>query len=120
MPSGSGEQQITPWDLRAADSAWSPDGALISFRSEPSRAQEYVGHLYTVTPDGSGLTQVTDHEDGTMVLGSSFSPDSRWIAFARGGVGGMPDIYVMRRDGSDLATITETQVWDSAPDWTAG
>ena len=76
-----------------------------------------MGDLYTVAPDGSNLQRLTDHEDGTMVLGSSFSPDSQWIAFGRSGVSGQPDIYVMRTDGRDLTPLTQTPEWDSAPDW---
>jgi WD40-like Beta Propeller Repeat len=63
------------------------------------------------------LVQITDHPDGTTVFAPSFSPDSQWIAFARSGVDGKPDIYVMRRDGSELTPTTRTPVWESAPDW---
>lgn len=92
-----------------------------AFRSEPDPDNaENVGQLYTISPDGTNMVQVTNHPDGTLVLGSSFSPDSQWLVFARGGVAGLPDIYVMRRDGSDLTPITQTPVWDSAPDWSRG
>lgn len=114
---GGNEKQLTPWELRAADVAWAPDGTALSFRSEPDPGAEFVGDLYTVAADGSGLTEVTDHEDGTMTLGSSWSPDSQWIVFARSGVDDLPDLYVMRRDGSDLTPLTRTPVWDSAPSW---
>lgn len=113
---GTGERQITPWSLNAADIDWSPDGSLISFRSEEP-GTDFVGNLYTVTPDGSSLLRLTDHEDGTQVLASSFSPDSEWLVFAMTGVGDVPDLYVVRTDGSDLAPLTSTPLWESAPDW---
>ena len=33
------------------------------------------------------------------------------------GVGGQPDLYVMRTDGTDLSQLTTTSLWESAPDW---
>jgi TolB protein len=113
---GTDSQQITPWDLRAADIDWSPDGSLISFRSEET-GQDFIGDLYTVHPDGSNLSPLTDNDGATQVLASSFSPDSEWLAFAMTGVGGLPDLFVMRTDGSDLRQLTETPLWESAPDW---
>ena len=112
---GTGERRITPWELNAQDPAWSPDGELISFRSEVSGA-DFVGELHTVRPDGSRLTKLTDAE-GKKVYGSSFSPDGSWIVFGMTGVGGLPDLFLMRSDGSDLGALTSTPEWDSAPDW---
>ncbi len=113
---GSNARRITPWVLGADDPAWSPDGSLISFRSEPDPENEFVGDLYTVRPDGSGVTKIVDGR-GKQVLGSSFSPDSKWIVFAMTGKGELPDLYVTRRDGSDLSPLTRTPEWESAPDW---
>ena len=116
---GTGQRRITPWGLAAEDIAWAPDGTAMTFRSETGPG-DFVGDLYTVAPDGTGLTKVTDHEPGTMTLGSSWSPDSQWIVFARTGLEGLPDLYVMRRDGSELTPLTRTPVWDSAPAWSPG
>ena len=113
---GSGQRRITPWMLGAEDISWAPDGTALTFRSETGGG-DFVGDLHTVAPDGTDLTKVTDHAPGTMTLGSSWSPDSQWIVFARTGVAGLPDLYVMRRDGSELTPLTRTPVWDSAPAW---
>jgi Tol biopolymer transport system component len=51
------------------------------------------------------------------VLSCSFSPDGRWITFAKSGVGGESDVFVMRADGSDIHPVTQTALPDSAPDW---
>ena len=67
-------------DLFASEPAWSPDGELIGFRSEPT-GEDFVGEVHTVEPEGSDLTQIT-HAKGKQVLSSSFSPDSQWIIFA--------------------------------------
>jgi Tol biopolymer transport system component len=112
---GTGEQRITPWKLHADDPAWSPDGELISFRTEPT-GEEFVGDIDTVHPDGSDLTQLT-HAKGKQVFATSFSPDGAWIVFAMTGVDELPDLYLMRRDGSHLTPLTRTPEWDSAPDW---
>ncbi len=113
---GTDAKRITPWELRADNPAWSPDGSLISFRAEPSPDQEFVGDLYTVRPDGSDLKKLTKNKD-EQVFASSFSPDSAWIVFAMTGVGALPDLYVMRADGSDLTPLTRTEAWESTPDW---
>ena len=76
-----------------------------------------MGDLYTVRPDGSDLSQLTNNDDGSQVLASSFSSDSEWLVFAMTGVGGQPDLYVMRTDGTDLSQLTTTPLWESAPDW---
>lgn len=112
---GTGERQITPWEMNAQDPAWSPDGTLISFRSELP-GEDFVGEIHTVSPDGSGLSQLTDAQ-GKAVYGSSFSPNGSWIVFAMTGVGNLPDLFLMRRDGSDLTPLTSTPEWESAPDW---
>ena len=112
---GTGERQITPWELNADDASWSPDGELISFRTEQA-GSDFVGEIYTVHPDGSGLKQLTDAK-GKQVLATSFSPDSAWIVFAMTGVEERPDLYLMRRDGSDVTPLTRTPEWDSAPAW---
>ena len=77
--------------------SWSPDGTLISFRSEPTD-EEFIGEIYAVKPDGSRLTQLTKAK-GKQVFSMSFSTDSKWIVFAMEGVGHLPDLYAMRRDG---------------------
>lgn len=113
---GTGLQRLTPWELNAGDHAvWSPDGNLILFRS--ISADELHGNIYTIHPDGTGLHQLTHYDPGTIVLSYSFSPDGRWITFAKSGVEGQPDIFLMRLDGTGLRPVTRTALWESAPDW---
>jgi Tol biopolymer transport system component len=63
---GSSAKRITPWKLKAADITWSPDGELILFRSEPNPEQEHIGNLYTVKPDGTDLTPLTNTQGKEM------------------------------------------------------
>ena len=81
---GSERRRITPWSLGAGDDPdWSPDGTLILFHShEGGDAQ---GQLYVIRPDGKGMRQLTHVKDGTWLGSASFSPDGKWIAFAKAG-----------------------------------
>ena len=67
-------------------------------------ALEISHDIYSINPDGTGLTRLTDQPGQDRV--PSWSPDGTRIAFAsfRGGLWG---IYVMGADGSDVALVTE-------------
>ena len=127
---GTGLRRLTAWRLNGGDHpVSSPDGMLILFRTiEPltnsdlalpteTSLDELHGHLYTVHPDGTGLHQLTHYDSSTIVLSYSFSPNGRWITYAKSGVGGGPDIFLMRLDGTGLQPVTRTSLWDSVPDW---
>lgn len=55
--------------------------------------------------------------NGTEVLSYSFSPDGKWITFAKTGTSGLPDLFVMRPSGKNIRPVTHSNLWDSAPDW---
>jgi TolB protein len=119
---GSHQRRVTPWALDAGDDPdWAPNGKLILFRTYESggRSGEEQSQIATVRPDGSGLRTLTHFKHGTTVLSHSFSPDGKWIVFAKSGLGDQPDLFVMRADGSGIRPITRTAIWDSAPDWGA-
>lgn len=113
---GSGLRRVTPWRLNAGDHPdWSPDGRTIFFRS-PSF--EIIGsNLYSIRPDGTGLKQLTHFGRNVEVLSSSYSPDGKSIVFSRTGRVGLPDLFIMRSDGTRVRQLTRTARWDSAPDW---
>ena len=95
---------------------WSPDGTRILFRA-PATEDFLNSNLYTIHPDGTGLSQLTHVPAGTKLYSASFSPDGRAITFGMTGVGGAADVYTMRVDGTRIRPVTRTPQWDSAPDW---
>jgi hypothetical protein len=58
-PNGTGTRRLTPWSLHAGDHPdWSPDGQLILFRSVRPDDEFNGGTMYTIRPDGTGLTKL--------------------------------------------------------------
>jgi TolB protein len=104
--------------------AWSPVGDRIVFAS--NREGDY--EIYTVHPNGEGLTRLTRSPGNDAH--PAWSPDGEWIVFASNRTGfkdesvggetdGMSDgeIFVMRADGTDLRQLTENAFEDGTPAW---
>jgi TolB protein len=115
---GSDLHRITPWKLNAGDGAdWAPDGSRLLFRSKVEVADER-SQFYTVRPDGTGLTRITDFEfTHRPLLSATFSPDGRQIVFAKADRRGRGDIWIMNADGSDSHPVLQAKPWDSGVDW---
>ena len=104
---GSGLHKIVDYGLvrpHAGTVDWSPDGKEILFGDDS-------GYLYTVHPDGSGLTQIS--VDTSKLVGFSpyaflpaWSPDGRWILFSMGSANGTGldrvALWWAKPDGSHL------------------
>ena len=89
--------------------AWSPNGTKIAFvRFECCPG---VGSIWTVNPDGTGETRLTD---GPGAWAPDWSSDGTKIAFTRGA-----DIYVMNADGTGQANLTNNPAgtYPAAPAW---
>ena len=118
---GSHPHRLTPWSLRGGEPDWSPRGDRIVFTSNQDGPSSVSANLYTVRPDGSGLTQLTHARGGSVqYLSASFSPDGKWLTVSRtpgSGKGGNADVFVMRADGTDLRRVTRSAAWDSSTDW---
>lgn len=79
---------------------WSPDGKTI--------LTEANGSLLLVPVDGSQPSAIRIAADAPVTATrAAFSPDGTWIVFSRVTSTG-EDIYIMRKDGTNLHQITDT------------
>ncbi|MBU1670009.1 MAG: hypothetical protein KKF41_12255 [Actinobacteria bacterium] len=94
---------------------WSPDGGRILFQRRAAGSDDW--HIFTIAPDGGGLSQVTSGE--TEDTDASWSPDGGRIVFSSDGSGvDAPVIFVTRSSGGKPRRVTGATGWsDSAPSW---
>lgn len=102
---------------------WSPRGDLIAFVRQTGGNFE----VFTVRPDGSGVRQLTDVRGNEAHL--AWSPDGEQILFCSTRMGfkdealytGAPqpygEIFVMRKDGSEVRQLTDNQWEEGGPAW---
>ncbi len=115
---GTNEQRVSPWRLHAGDHPdWSPDGRWIVFHSNEERDGQR--NVYLVHPNGNGFHRITNTftHGSSNWLSYSFSPDGTMITVGHNLAGQNADVWVMNLDGSGLRDVTNSLIWDSAPDW---
>ena len=112
--------------IRIGSPDWSPDGSRIVFSSE---RDDEDGEIYTVKPDGSDRTQITDFNPDLYGQSSYYSPDRApaWspdgskIVFetSRGLFSPtQADIYTLTPGGSTVNRVTcTTDMNEVAPSW---
>lgn len=89
---------------------------LIVFASDRGEADD----LWSIRPDGSGLTRLTIHDGPSWYTEPSWSPDGQWIVFEMDNA--LPDdrqqgsIWKVRADGSSLTQLTSGYD-DRQPNW---
>jgi Tol biopolymer transport system component len=73
------------------------------------------GDIWTVNPDGSGMTQVTSgpEDDG----GPAWSADGSTIAFSRADGGGRADIWLVRPGGLPVRLTDTPSFAERLPAW---
>jgi TolB protein len=116
---GTGAHRLTDWDLGAAAASYHPDGSLLAFNSYSESSLGKSGNIYTIRPDGTGLTKLTENHDGgaSNAFGPSWSPDGTQITFGQVPPDGNGDIYVMNPDGSGLTMVTRGPHNEHNADW---
>lgn len=102
----SGEK---PWANERPD--WLFDGERLVFGSKRDGNWE----LYTMNPDGSHQTRLTDTPESEIF--PSVSWDGKRIAFV-GTTEGNYDIFVMKADGTNRQRLTTDEKIDDWPSWT--
>ncbi len=110
---GTDLQEVTPLGMDADHADWSPDGSLIVFNNDRQLA---VGDIFTIHPDGTGITQLTNVIPlGEADFRAHFSPDGTKIVFNHAA----PDlasneVLVMNANGSSPQVLNTNGF---APDW---
>jgi Tol biopolymer transport system component len=91
---------------------WAPDGGLISFIRPPTGT---APDIFTVHPDGTGLTNVTQTD--TDESAPAWSPDGTRFVFHSDPLINNIDIYTVATDGSDKQRLTTDAAHDINPSW---
>jgi Tol biopolymer transport system component len=84
---------------------WSPDGTQLAFRKEAD--------IYTIEPDGTGLTQVTSTGDDSQPRWSSDGTQFAITSYRDNN----NDIWLIDIDGSNPQQLTTNGASDRMPSW---
>lgn len=107
---GSDHQNITGLSRNGSQPAWAPQGKQIAYVGQGGFCFIHRDGTHRHCLDPAGLPKFFEHP--------AWAHDGKRIAFAgRKGAGKKPDIYTMRRDGSDLQRVTTFKGADQDPDW---
>ena len=117
---GSNLRQITFETGEQLDPAWSPDGQRIAFAASPvGEVSPPDGVIYTVRPDGTGLTKITENPRGASGrrqgrdTAPDWTPDGKIVWVQDPGDPGNADgsgtaeIFLMNSDGSEPVLLFE-------------
>ena len=125
-PDGSGSPRVlVDQDLRPANVAWRPDGKVIAFIADSDWRDEIKYEspdLWVVTVDDGKVRRVTN--DGYVYSDLEFSPDGRFMSYARTfgtdmviqqklNHGGPRDLFVRTTDTDQEINLTAK--WDLEP-----
>lgn len=106
---GSGERTLAD-RMVGASNRWSRDGMNI--------LADAGGSLWLIPVNGDQPSSITIEgaPDG-FAYGGGWSPDGAWIVFSLKVGQENADIYVMRKDGTDLRQVTDTPLDEEFADW---
>jgi Tol biopolymer transport system component len=101
---GANEQLITPPRLEGSIPDWAPSGESVLFTTNIFFDRPNV-RLYSVHPDGSELSLLTDNGFRIDDWDGAYSPDGRKIVFDSdrdSGCYGCGDLFIMTSDGAHM------------------
>jgi dipeptidyl aminopeptidase/acylaminoacyl peptidase len=125
QPASGGEAKVlVDTDIRPANIAWHPNGALLAFTADPDWRNDLKYEspdLWTVTSDGV-VTRLTN--DAYVYGDVGFSPDGAWMSYTRSfgtdmiiqqklNHGGPQDLFIQRVSGGEAINLTAK--WDLEP-----
>ena len=92
--------------------SWSPDGRYLAYRG----VEGGVHDIWVVDLETGKTTNLTADPD--LDIEPNWSPDGEWIAFGslRPRASNF-DIFIMRRDGSDVRRLTDDPAKEANPAW---
>ena len=93
---------------------WSAANNRIAFASSNNPHQNT--EIYTINPDGSDLRQVT-HEQWSINVSPSWSPDGKYIAFVSSRYGDKPQVLVTPANGGTALRISRSGGYNTDPTW---
>ena len=106
---GSGERTLADRMVGAAN-RWSRDGMTI--------LADAGGSLWLIPVSGGQPSAIEiEGAPGGFAYGGGWSPNGEWIVFSLKVGQENADIYVMRKDGTDLRQITDTPLDEEFADW---
>jgi TolB protein len=111
---GSGLRQLTDAEHDNRHVAWSPSGDRIAFYSN----RDGAGDIYTMTPDGLDVQQLTTAPEGVQARAPAWSPDGSRIFFTRDRLMGKNALKSMAQDGSQemkVLSLEDYASWELSP-----
>jgi Tol biopolymer transport system component len=97
---GTDLHQFVPMEFSAMEPRWSPDGALIAFRSLATDSGN--GSIFVVRPDGTDLRQLTGR--GAPAMLPEWTEDGRLVSTHILGDPGF-ELWIMDADGANAAVV---------------
>lgn len=118
QPDGSGERRLTPENVPVQccfGYRWSPDGSRALFADAD-------GVLWTISADGSGLSELFKDTEGRYAITPTWSPDGTQILFA---LDPTPNpfahpsngLYIIDADGTGLTLVIGGDDFKRTPSW---
>ncbi len=109
---GTGLKQVSDGDSEKRDMQFAPDSKALMYAASDHK-------LYRYDMD-TGKTIVVTSCDVTNVMGARFSPDGKWVAYAKMDREMRPHVYIATATGQDEHHVADDDVTfaETSPAWT--